>query len=416
MASVAVIAATGVASAAFRDMAGEWANSLVSLLEVKGLVSGDGAAQFRPNAPLTRGQLAKLLVSGLGHEADAVQLKGAPTRFWDVPPSHWAAGWVEALAELGVTAGYPDGTFHPDEPLTRAEAAVLVARAIGLPWANEVAMDLSLPFGDSAAIPDWAIRSVQVTVAVGLLQGSDDGLFRPADLVTRAEGSAILYRLLNMQGRLLHISGTLIDWSPANHEGTVRDALGQERSFQMAENAALFQAGRATTWTGIRQMDQVWIALGSDGKGQFLEARYRDLVGQTAQISGQSLRLQVDGREQSFTVQSGAVIYVNGRPSGLASVDGAAYAYLVMDWMTGEVRSIDAVQATTVGSLAEVIGLGPEFYAEIGEEWQLFSLAPGVRPYLLGMGQVSLSAIPTGSQLYMQTDDKGVVRYLFALR
>lgn len=416
MASGAVLAATGVASAAFRDMAGNWANSVVSLLEVKGLVSGDEAAQFRPNAPLTRGQLAKLLVSGLGHEADAAVLAGAPSRFADVPASHWAAGWVEALAELGVTAGYPDGTFHPDEPLTRAEAAVLLARAIGLPVANEVPLGASLPFGDAATIPDWAIRSVQVTVAVDLLQGSDGGLFRPADLVTRAEGSAILYRLLNMQGRLIHLSGTLVEWSAAAREGTVRDALGKEVAFQMAENASLFQAGQPTAWTGIRQLDQVWIALGPDGKGRFLEARYRDLVGESAKVSERTLRVQVDGREQRFTVQPGALIYVNGRPSGLASVDGATYAYLALDWMTGEVRSIDAVQATTIGTLAEVVGEGPEFYVVVNDEWSLFRIGAGVRPYLLGTGQVPLTLLPAGSRIYLQADEKGVVRYLFAQR
>jgi hypothetical protein len=416
LAGVAVLTAAGTAGATFQDTAGHWANSVVSLLEARGLVSGDEAARFMPDAPLTRGQLAKLLVTGLGHEADAAQLKGAPTRFADLPATHWAAGWVEALAELGVTAGYPDGTFHPDEPLTRAEAAVLLARAIGLPAETAVPINAPLPFRDTAVIPGWAIRSVQVTVALDLLQGGDSGLFRPNAPLTRAEGSAILYRLMTMQGRLIHLSGTLVDWSPATREGTVRDALGTERKFRMAADASLFQAGRVTSWAGVRQLDQVWVVLGPNGEGRYLEARYRDLVGQDAHVAEWTLNLTVDGQTQRLAVQPGALIYVNGRPASLAAVEGAAYVYAALDWMTGEVRSIDAIRATNHGTLGEVVGDGPEFYLQIDGEWQLFRLAPGVNPYLLGTGWAPLTALPVGSHIYLEADEKGLVRYLFAQR
>lgn len=416
LAGLAVLTATGVASAAFRDVAGHWANSVVSLLEAKGLVSGDEAAQFRPEAPLTRGQLAKLLVTGLGHGADATQLKGAPTRFTDVPATHWAAGWVEAMAELGLTTGYPDGTFHPDEPLTRAEVAVTLARAMGLTVEASVPVNAALPFSDAAEIPDWAIRPVQVAVAVDLLQGSDTGLFRPTALLTRAEGSTILYRLMTMQGQLIHLSGTLIEWAPASGIGTVRDALGNERQFQMAPGSSLFQAGRATSLNGIRQLDQVWVLLGADGKALYLEARYRDLVGQAVRLSERTLRMTVGGGEQQLTVQPGATIYVNGRPATLSDVDGALYAYLALDLMTGEVRAIDAVRPTHEGLLVEVIGDGPEFYVLIDDEWRLFRLGNGVYPYLLGTGEIALSRLPLDARLYLEADQTGLVRYLFAQR
>lgn len=415
LAGVAVLAAGGVANAAFRDVAGHWANSVVSLLEAKGLVSGDEAAQFRPDAPLTRGQLAKLLVSGLGHEEDAAQLRGAPSRFADLPASHWAAGWVEALAELGISAGYPDGSFHPDESLNRAEAAVLLARALGLP-ADGNAQGVGLSFSDAAAIPSWALRSVQVSVAAGLLQGDDSGKFRPDAPLTRAEGSVILYRMMNMKGRLINLSGTLVDWSPASHTGTVRDALGNERSFEMVPEAGLFQAGRITSWAGIRRLDQVWIVLGPDGKGRYLEARYKDLVGEAAALKGRTLTVQVNGLGQELVVQSGAVVHVNGLPATLESVQGADLAYLVLDWVTGEVRAIDAVRASVKGTLAEVIGDGPGFVVDQDGQAGFYRLSAEVRPFLLGTGRVDLKVIPAGARLYMEADESGLVRYLFAQR
>lgn len=415
LAGLAVLASTGVASAAFRDLAGHWANGVVSLLEAKGLVSGDEAGQFLPDAPLTRGQLAKLLVSGLGYEANALALKGAPTRFTDLPASHWAAGWVEALAELGLTEGYPDGTFQPDGSLTRAEAAALLARALGLP-VEEIGRPMTLPFNDAGAIPGWAYRPVQVTVAAGLLQGDAGGNFRPGAPLSRAEGSTILYRLMNMQGRLTHLSGTLVDWSPGLGTGRVRDGLGVERSFELHADASLFQAGRATSLAGIRRLDQVWILLGPDGKGRYLEARYQDLVGQSVALTGRSLALQVDGKEVRFVVQPGALTHLNGEPAPLEQVNGATLAYLVLDWMTGEVRAIDAVRANVEGALVEVIGDGPSFVADAGGEIEFYQLAPEVRPYLLGAGPIDLRRLPVGSRLYMEADEAGVVRYLFAQR
>lgn len=415
LAGLAVLTAGGVANAAFRDVAGHWANSVVSLLEAKGLVSGDDAAQFRPDAPLTRGQLAKLLVSGLGHEADAAQLRGAPSRFTDLPATHWAASWVEALAELGVTGGYPDGTFQPDATLTRAEAAVLLARAVGLP-AQDYTLGVGLSFGDARLIPDWAFRPVQVAVAAGLLQGDDNGNFRPEAPLTRAEGSAILYRLINMQGRLINLSGSLVDWSPAARTGTVRDALGHERSFEMLPEASLFQAGRITSWAGVRRLDQVWIVLGSDGKGRYLEARYTDLVGQSVVLKGRTLSLTTDGLEKEFVVQPGAVVHVNGVPAPLEEVQGSDLAYLVLDWVTGEVRAIDAVRASVKGTLSEVIGEGPGFVVDQGGQPGFYQLSPEVRPFLLGVGRVGLTALPVGSRLYMVADESGLVRYLFAQR
>lgn len=415
LAGVAVLTATGVASAAFRDVSGHWANSVVSLLEAKGLVSGDEAARFRPDAPLSRGQLAKLLVSGLGHESDAAQLQGAPSRFSDLPAAHWAASWVEALAELGLTDGYPDGTFQPDATLTRAEAAVLLARALGLP-AQEYALGVGLSFADASAIPSWALRPVQVAVAAGLLQGDDSGNFRPGAPLTRAEGSVILYRLMNMQGRLINLSGTLVDWSPATRTGTVRDALGHERSFELTAEASLFQAGRITSWAGVRRLDQVWVLLGPDGKGRYLEARYTDLVGQSALLTGRTLTLQVGGLAKQFVVQPGAVIHVNGVPAPLESVDGANLAYLIMDWMTGEVRAIDAVRSNVQGALVEVIGGGPGFVLEAGGQVSFYQLSANTKPFLLGVGRVDLTSLPVDSRLYLQADETGLVRYLFAQR
>jgi hypothetical protein len=417
LAGLLTLAAASTATAALRDLSGHWANSLVSLLEAKGLVSGDEAARFLPEAPLTRAQLAKLLVGGLGHDGDAAQLRNTPSRFADLPSWHWAVGWVESLAELRLTDGFPDGTFHPDEPVTRAQLAVLLVRAAGLEELAAAQADRATAYLDDAEIPRWARGAINAATATGLLQGAGDGLFRPLAPLTRAEGSAVLYRLVAQQGRLYHLSGTLVAWDPATRQGKVRDALGVERPFELAPNAPLFQAGQPTSVAGVRRLDQVWIALGPDGKGSFLEARYQDLTGRQATVVGRKLSLLTkEGKPVTLTVQEGALVYVNGKPSSLAEVNGALFVYTALDWLTGDVRAVDAVKPTETGTFIDPVGEGPEFYATVNDEPKLYRLAEGVRPYLLGAGRATLSDLPAGARLYLVADQAGLVSYLFVER
>ena len=61
---------------------------------------------------------------GAGYTPPAV----AHSRFNDVPDSHWAKDWIEQLAKEGITSGYPDGGYHPDQTITRAEMAVFLIK------------------------------------------------------------------------------------------------------------------------------------------------------------------------------------------------------------------------------------------------------------------------------------------------
>ena len=90
-----------------------------------GIMQGVGNKKFEPNAPVTRAQMAEII-------AKAYKLSGiSDKQFRDVNSANWAYKSIQALAKNGVTLGYPDGTFKPNEKISRAHFAAFLYRAIG---------------------------------------------------------------------------------------------------------------------------------------------------------------------------------------------------------------------------------------------------------------------------------------------
>ncbi|MFX4261660.1 S-layer homology domain-containing protein [Pelotomaculum propionicicum] len=109
--------------------------------------------------------------------------------FKDYVPD-WARGAVEKAVSRGVITGYPDGTFMPDAGITRSEMAVMIDRALRLDKS-----DSTLNCKDLSKIPDYALGSVNRVTAAGILQTSE-GYFNPLKGVSRAEMAAALARVL----------------------------------------------------------------------------------------------------------------------------------------------------------------------------------------------------------------------------
>lgn len=101
----------------------------------------------------------------------------------------WARPAIAAAVSRGVVNGYPDGTFAPDAKVTRSEMAVMIDRALGLSGSQEIS------YKDSDLVPDYAHDAISRVSAAGLLQGSG-GYFRPRDGATRAEMAVAVDRVL----------------------------------------------------------------------------------------------------------------------------------------------------------------------------------------------------------------------------
>lgn len=190
----------------FGDINGHWAKNSIELLAARDIVHGVAPDRFAPEEPVTRAQMAAFLANLRGLEP----VTPATPTFRDVDPGAWYCGVVEAVARAGFMKGYPDGTFRPEDTITREELAALAVRLAGLKELAEV-----LPFEDREAISPWARTAVSTAYAWGLLRGVSANLFAPQGEVTRAQAAALLVRLADRLGLFeatVEVTGTLT-WS-----------------------------------------------------------------------------------------------------------------------------------------------------------------------------------------------------------
>lgn len=176
---------------------------------------------FRPDASMTRGEMASMLRRLV--DAEALSLK---TPFKDVGEDAWYAEDIALLVERKVVSGYPDGSFRPDEEITRAEFAQILANLKHLEEKKDTR------FTDLAG--NWAKEAIAAVEEKGWVRGYPDETFRPRGAVTRAEAVAIVNRMLDLK-----IKEDLKDeWSPwsdlsADHwaYGDILSATRTEKSF-----------------------------------------------------------------------------------------------------------------------------------------------------------------------------------------
>jgi hypothetical protein len=117
------------------------------------------------------------------------------TVFTDALYDHWAYPYIMQIYDEGITLGYGDGRFGPDDPVTREQMAVFILKAL-----NEVPADgycgSTAPFSD-VPVDRWSCKYVKRLVELGITSGIGGGLFGPEDTVTREQMAAFLTRALN---------------------------------------------------------------------------------------------------------------------------------------------------------------------------------------------------------------------------
>ena len=114
--------------------------------------------------------------------------------FGDVSSEHWASDYIKTGVVMGLVSGY-DGSFRPDDAITREELAKILVLAYQYKDKEEITQRES-DFADEEEISQWAKEYVDDAVSIGLVNGLDDGRFGPQQKATRAQAAAIIARLL----------------------------------------------------------------------------------------------------------------------------------------------------------------------------------------------------------------------------
>ena len=148
--------ANSTKSNSYSDVAaGAWYNHAVSTLSAMGIVKGDSDGKFNPNAPITRAEFAAI-AARFDDKANSTTAD-----FSDIV-SHWAKNEISAASNNGWINGYPDGTFRPDNKITRAEAMTLVNRVLKrLPETEEDLHDDMIKWSDNSDASQWFYLAVQ---------------------------------------------------------------------------------------------------------------------------------------------------------------------------------------------------------------------------------------------------------------
>ena len=140
----------------FSDVsADKWYNNAVSTLCHMGVLGGYSDGTFRPNAPITRAEFAKIAVS-------FAQINGFSEYgyFTDVDSSDWYAPYVDAAKSVGLIEGYSDGSFKPENKITRAEACTIVNRVLGSkPSKNNMKISDRINWPDCTT-DDWFYEAI----------------------------------------------------------------------------------------------------------------------------------------------------------------------------------------------------------------------------------------------------------------
>ena len=174
------------AMAAPSDIAGHWAESVITQWQNKGLIQGYEDGTFKPGNTITRAEFVTLMNNAKGFWSEG------SINFSDVKNGSWFYSAVARAVAAGYVKGYSDGSFKPGNTITRAEAAVMIANAARLS-ANEAG---AYRFTDVGSIPAWARGSVGAVVAAGYMTGYPDGSFYANASISRAEAVSSLNRML----------------------------------------------------------------------------------------------------------------------------------------------------------------------------------------------------------------------------
>lgn len=208
-------------AATFKDINKHWAQAYIEKAVSKGLVKGFSDGTFKPDKPVTRAEftaMANRMLGNTGYET---------LRFSDVSRTEWYYNDVAKALAATYVGGYNDGTFKPEYPATRQEAAIMISRFIPVAGTRGSISG----FKDASTIANWASEAVGKVAARGYLNGYADGQFHPTDPITRAMLAKILCDISDKEAIVttpttVSSNGTMLSNKIYSNGVTISSSLG----------------------------------------------------------------------------------------------------------------------------------------------------------------------------------------------
>lgn len=172
------------------DISGHWAETQIKEWANIGYISGYPDGTFLPDNSITRAEFLTL-VNKIFKFENKININ-----FIDVRPDYWAYSEIQKGISAGYVSGDKNGTFRPDDFITRQEAAVIINKLLD----NTEITENKPNFKDAYDIDEWAKNSVDIVYEHGILSGFPNGTYRPKKYMTRAEAVSALKRLTEIKG------------------------------------------------------------------------------------------------------------------------------------------------------------------------------------------------------------------------
>ena len=171
----------------------DWYYEAIDRAQSLALMNGVSPEYMAPNDPVTRAMLVTLLYRAAKPDGTAEAVSFSDTD----PAAYYAAALNWAVANE-IVKGYPDGTFRPDQKITREELCVMMQRYLATRGINGDGNDVLSAFVDNASISWWAREGVNTACAKGIVKGYEDQTVRPQGTATRAEAVTMLLRAIDL--------------------------------------------------------------------------------------------------------------------------------------------------------------------------------------------------------------------------
>lgn len=171
-------------SAAKDDLSGHWAETQLRDMMKLNVIGGYQDGTVRPDQAVNRAEFVTMVNKSCDFK------ESASISFTDVASGDWYYTEIAKGTKAGYVSGYTDGTFRPEQSVSRVEAASMLMKVYGLTADAESAA----AFKDAASIPDWAKGAVGAVVKAGIMKGNPDGTFKGETAMTRAEAGTVLHQ------------------------------------------------------------------------------------------------------------------------------------------------------------------------------------------------------------------------------